>query len=79
MSGSGSGARSSRCRSASVRSGRQAGWRFRIVEAGAELVLQNAGDDGDWTDLYSFLPQAAPFVDLETSNWYTSTHPARRS
>jgi N-hydroxyarylamine O-acetyltransferase len=53
----------------------QAGWRFRIVEADAELVLQNAGDDGDWTDLYSFLPQAAPFVDLETSNWYTSTHP----
>ena len=53
----------------------QAGWQYRIVEADAELVLQNAGDDGEWTDLYSFVPEAAPFVDLETSNWYTSTHP----
>ncbi len=53
----------------------RAGWQYRIVEAGAELLLQNAGDDGEWTDLYSFIPEAAPFVDLETSNWYTSTHP----
>ncbi len=37
-------------------------------------MLQNAGD-GEWTDLYSFLPRPSPFVDLETSNWYTSTHP----
>jgi N-hydroxyarylamine O-acetyltransferase len=53
----------------------QAGRSYRIAEAGAELVLQNAGDDGEWIDLYSFVPQAVPLVDLETSNWYTSTHP----
>ena len=52
----------------------QSGWRFRIVEHGDELVLQNAGDGG-WSDLYSFVPRPAPFVDLETSNWWTSTHP----
>ncbi len=53
----------------------RAGWQYRIVEAAAELVLQNAGDDCKWADLYSFVPTPAPFVDLETSNWFTSTHP----
>jgi N-hydroxyarylamine O-acetyltransferase len=52
----------------------QSGWRFRLVEQGAELVLQAAGRDG-WTDQYGFSAEPAPFVDLETSNWYTSTHP----
>jgi arylamine N-acetyltransferase len=25
--------------------------------------------------LYSFLPQPVPLIDVETSNWWTSTHP----
>jgi N-hydroxyarylamine O-acetyltransferase len=52
----------------------QSGWRFRVVADGPEHVLQAAGD-GDWTDLYGFLPQPVPPVDLETSNWFTATHP----
>jgi N-hydroxyarylamine O-acetyltransferase len=52
----------------------QSGWRFRIVEDGLELVLQTI--DGDrWSDLYGFHPLPVPFVDLETSNWWASTHP----
>jgi N-hydroxyarylamine O-acetyltransferase len=52
----------------------QAGWRFRVVEEGEELVLQTFSD-GDWADLYAFLPQPVPHVDIETSNWFTSAHP----
>jgi N-hydroxyarylamine O-acetyltransferase len=52
----------------------QSGWRFRVVEEGPELVLQ-AADRSAWVDLYGFVPEAVPFVDLETSNWFTSTHP----
>ncbi len=52
----------------------QSGWRYRVVEDGPELVLQ-ARDGNEWADMYGFLPEPAPFVDLETSNWYTSTHP----
>jgi N-hydroxyarylamine O-acetyltransferase len=52
----------------------QAGWRFRLVEEGDELVLQSGADDG-WSDLYGFVPQPVPLVDIETSNWFTSTHP----
>jgi len=52
----------------------QSGWRFRVVEAGPELVLQAAEGDG-WLDLYGFVPHPVPFIDLETSNWFTSTHP----
>jgi N-hydroxyarylamine O-acetyltransferase len=52
----------------------QMGWRFRIVEDGAELVLQTARDD-DWEDLYGFSPDPVPLVDVETANWFTSTHP----
>jgi N-hydroxyarylamine O-acetyltransferase len=52
----------------------QSGWSFRIVEDGYELVLQTI--DGDrWSDLYGFHPLPAPLVDLETSNWWVSTHP----
>jgi N-hydroxyarylamine O-acetyltransferase len=29
----------------------------------------------EWTDLYGFVPQPVPLVDVETSNWFTSTHP----
>jgi N-hydroxyarylamine O-acetyltransferase len=52
----------------------QSGWRFRIVAEGAEHVLQTAGRDG-WHDLYSFVPDPVPEVDIETSNWFTSTFP----
>jgi len=52
----------------------QAGWRFRIVAEGPELVLQTMRA-GQWVDVYAFLPQPSPLVDLETSNWFTSTHP----
>lgn len=53
----------------------QSGWRFRIVEDGLELVLQTIEGDR-WIDLYGFHPQPVPFVDLETSNWWISTHPS---
>jgi N-hydroxyarylamine O-acetyltransferase len=52
----------------------QAGWRFRIARDGPELVLQTL-DGGEWADVYSFLPLPAPAIDLETSNWWVSTHP----
>jgi len=52
----------------------QSGWRFRVVEEEPELVLQTAQGD-EWVDVYGFLPRPVPFVDLETSNWFTSTHP----
>ena len=52
----------------------QSGWRFRVIQEGAELVLQGA-DRGGWADLYALVPQPVPRIDVETSNWYTSTHP----
>jgi N-hydroxyarylamine O-acetyltransferase len=52
----------------------QSGWRFRVVEDDQELVLQTKQVE-EWIDLYGFLPQPVPFVDLETSNWFTSAHP----
>jgi arylamine N-acetyltransferase len=52
----------------------QSGWLFRVVEDGDELVLQTQ-DAGEWRDLYGFVPQPVPLVDIETSNWFTSTYP----
>ncbi|MCW3029045.1 MAG: putative acetyltransferase [Solirubrobacterales bacterium] len=52
----------------------QSGWRYRVVADGAELVLQTADRD-DWVDMYGFLPEPVPMVDVETSNWFTATHP----
>jgi N-hydroxyarylamine O-acetyltransferase len=52
----------------------QSGWRFRVVADGPELVLQTAAAER-WLDVYGFLPEPVPFIDLETSNWWTSTHP----
>ena len=45
-----------------------------MIEDGEELVLQSAGES-EWEDLYGFIPQPVPLVDVETSNWFTSTHP----
>ncbi len=52
----------------------QSGWRFRIVQDGAEHVLQTL-EDSAWVDVYGFVPEPVPFVDIETSNWFTCTHP----
>ena len=52
----------------------QSGWRYRVVAEGPQMVLQTELDDG-WVDLYAFVPEPVPHIDLETSNWYTSTHP----
>ncbi len=52
----------------------QAGWQVRVVQDGSEHVLQNAGEAG-WADLYGFIPEPVPEIDVETSNWFTSTHP----
>ena len=52
----------------------QSGWAYRLVEDGPELVLQSL-TDGQWTDLYGFVPEPAPFIDIEVNNWYTATHP----
>jgi N-hydroxyarylamine O-acetyltransferase len=52
----------------------QAGWRFRVVDDGPEFVLQTVTGEG-WVDLYGFYPQPVPRIDVETINWWTSTHP----
>jgi N-hydroxyarylamine O-acetyltransferase len=52
----------------------QSGWRFRVVEDGPELVLQSV-EAGAWVDLYGFPAQPVPLIDVETINWWTSTHP----
>jgi N-hydroxyarylamine O-acetyltransferase len=52
----------------------QSGFGFRVVQDGPELLLQKLAGD-DWVDAYSFLPQPVPLIDVELSNWWTSTHP----
>ncbi|HEV3070405.1 MAG TPA: arylamine N-acetyltransferase [Solirubrobacteraceae bacterium] len=52
----------------------QSGWSFRVVQDSTELVLQSV-EDGEWVDLYGFVPQPVPLIDVETSNWWVSTHP----
>ncbi|MGA2165505.1 MAG: arylamine N-acetyltransferase [Solirubrobacteraceae bacterium] len=53
---------------------KQSGWSFRVVEEDSELVLQKLAGD-EWADVCGFLPQPVPLIDVETSNWWTSTHP----
>ena len=53
----------------------QSGWRYRVVEDGPELVLQSTDAHGEWIDLYGFVPEPVPLIDVVTSNWYTCTHP----
>jgi N-hydroxyarylamine O-acetyltransferase len=52
----------------------RSGWSFRFVEDGPELVLQTLGGAG-WADVYAFVPEPVPHVDIETSNWFTCTNP----
>lgn len=52
----------------------QSGWLYRLVQDGSELVLQ-VFQDGGWTDMYGFIPEPVPFIDVEVSNWYTAAHP----
>lgn len=52
----------------------QSGWRFRVIEEGAELVLQTQGPKG-WSDVYGFVPRPVPRVDIEVSNWWICTNP----
>ena len=52
----------------------QEGWRFRVIADGPELVLRTVAD-GEWVDGYTFVPEPVPMIDIETSNWYTATHP----
>lgn len=52
----------------------QSGWRYRLVEDGPELVLQ-VFQDGGWSDLYGFVPEPAPQIDIVVNNWFTATHP----
>ncbi len=55
----------------------QSGWSFRVVQDGSELVLQKPADDR-WVDIYGFLPEPVPLIDVEVGNWWTSTHPRSR-
>jgi N-hydroxyarylamine O-acetyltransferase len=55
----------------------QAGWRYRVIERHPEYVLQTAAGEA-WGDLYAFIPHPVPKADIETANWWTSTHPDSR-
>ena len=52
----------------------QSGWRFRLVQDGDEHALQTADDSG-WADVYGFVPEPVPVIDIETSNWFACTYP----
>ena len=52
----------------------QDGWQYRVVPDGRELVLQMRRGS-DWDDQYGFVPEPAPMIDIETSNWFVSTFP----
>ena len=54
---------------------KQSGWRHRVIQDGPELVLQSIGESGEWVDVYGFVPEPVPLVDVVTSNWYTCTYP----
>jgi N-hydroxyarylamine O-acetyltransferase len=56
----------------------QSGWRYRVIEREPEYVLQGAGSEEDWADIYALLPYPVPKADVETANWWTATHPASR-
>ena len=49
----------------------------RLMEEGDRFVVQSCIRDV-WTDLYAFDLAEQLLPDLETSNWFTSTHPRSR-
>ena len=53
----------------------QSGWRYRVETYDDELVLMALSGDGEWSDMYSFVPEPVPAIDIETSNWFASTYP----
>jgi len=53
----------------------QSGWSYRVLRDGAALVLQ-ALDAGGWSDVYGFIPDRVPRIDIEVSNWWTCTNPS---
>ena len=53
----------------------QLGWSYRVIEQGRELVLQIRRGDA-WADLYSFVPEPVPRVDIALGNWWTGAHPS---
>jgi N-hydroxyarylamine O-acetyltransferase len=55
----------------------QAGWSYRVTAEDDLLVLQDLRD-GEWRDLYAFLPVPAAQIDIEVNNWYACTHPDHR-
>jgi N-hydroxyarylamine O-acetyltransferase len=55
----------------------QSGWVYRVIKEDELLVLQTLVEDG-WRDLYAFVPRQVPPIDIEVSNWFTSTHPQSR-
>ena len=53
----------------------QSGWRFRVVEdEHGEWALQSVEGDA-WRDVYGFVPQPSPMIDIEMNNWWTATFP----
>jgi N-hydroxyarylamine O-acetyltransferase len=48
--------------------------RYRLVDAGPELLLQALAGD-DWQDGYAIQPGAPAPVDAEIGNWWVATHP----
>jgi N-hydroxyarylamine O-acetyltransferase len=55
----------------------QSGWRYRAVARDGMHVLQMEREDG-WENLYGLRAERVPLIDIETSNWYTATHPSSR-
>ena len=56
----------------------QSGWRYRLVEDGPGLVLQTFTDDG-WSDMYGFVPEPVPAVDIEVTTGSRPPTPIRPS
>jgi N-hydroxyarylamine O-acetyltransferase len=52
----------------------QFAWKFRLLEEGANFLVQMLRPEG-WLDLYAFNLEEQHPVDYEVANHYTSTHP----
>lgn len=51
---------------------------FRLVDEGRFQVLQAAGTDGAFSDMYAFTDEPHTSVDYVAMNHFTSTHPSSR-